>query len=55
MDVDNLNCRVVFEVLAKFGDINVHTTSIEVVVVDPNSFQSKITLKNLINVCAEKA
>ena len=55
MDVDDFNGRVVFEVLAKLGDVDVHRTGIEVVVVNPNCFECKVTFKNFVDVSAKKA
>ena len=44
VDVDNLYCRVLLEMLAELGDVHVHAASIEVIVVDPNRLQRKLAL-----------
>ena len=44
MNVDDLNLIVSLQMLAQLGDIDVHGTGIEVVVVNPDGLQSEITL-----------
>ena len=55
MDVDDLDRGIVFEVFTQFGDVNVHASCIEVVVVDPNCFQSEISFENLVYMGAKEA
>ncbi len=54
MNVDNLNLWVILQMLAQLGDIHIHRTSIEVVVVYPDCLQGKVTLQNLIGMRAEQ-
>ena len=54
MDVDYLYLIIVFQMLAQFGDIHIHRTSIEIVVVYPDGLQSKIALEYLVAVGAEQ-
>ena len=44
MDVNDLDLRIVLQVLAQLGDVDVHRTGIEVVVVDPDGLQGKVAL-----------
>ena len=37
VDINNLNLRVFLQMLAQLGDIDIHRTGIEIVVIDPNS------------------
>ena len=55
MNVDNLNLRVVFQVLTQLGDIHIHRTSVEVVVVNPDGLQGEVALQNLIGMRAEQS
>ena len=48
MDVDNLNLRVVLQVLTQLSDVNIHRTCIEIVVINPDGLQGEIALQNLI-------
>src|SRR5690554_7686421 len=52
--VQNFYCGLVFEVFTQFGNVNVHASGIEVVVVHPNGFQGKITLQYFVGVVAEQ-
>lgn len=47
--------RDFFQVLTQFRDIHVHTTGIEIVIVNPDCFQSEVTLQNLIGMCAKQS
>ena len=55
MDIDNLDLTVLFQVLAQLGNIHIHRTGIEVVVIDPDSLQGKVTLQNLVRVATEQS
>ena len=48
VNVDNLNRIVFLQMFTQFGDINIHTTCIEVIIINPDSLQGKVTLKNLV-------
>ena len=50
VDVDDFNLWVILEVLAQLGDVYIHTTCIEVVVIDPDGLQGKVALEYLIGV-----
>ena len=50
MDVDDFDAWIILQVLAQLGDINIHRTRIEVVVVNPDGLQGEVTLQNLIGV-----
>ena len=43
------------QVLTQFRDVDIHRARIEIVVVDPDLFQSKIALEDLVHVSAEQA
>src|SRR5574344_1429044 len=55
MDMYNLYLVVIFQMLTQFGDIHIHRTGIDVVVVYPDGFQSKVTLKYLIGMTAKQS
>ena len=44
MNIDNLNLRIVLQVLAQLSDVDIHRAGIEVVIVDPDGFQSEVAL-----------
>ena len=50
MDVDDLNLRIIFQMLTQLGDIDIHRTGIEVVIVNPDSLQSEVALQDLVRV-----
>ena len=54
MDVDNLNLGIILQMLAQFGDVDIHRTGIEVVVVDPDGLQGEVALQDLIGVAAQQ-
>ncbi len=45
VNIDNLDRIIFFQVLTQFRDIHVHTTCIEIVIVNPDCFQSEVTLQ----------
>ena len=55
VDIDELDRRIVLKMLAQLGDVDVHRTSVKVVVIDPDSLQSVVALENLVDVCAKEA
>ena len=48
MDIDNLNLRIVLQMLAQLGDIHIHRAGIEVVIVNPDGLQGEVTLQDLV-------
>ena len=52
--VDDLYRIIVFKMLTKLGDVNIHTTCIEVIVINPNGLKSEVALKDLILMGAKK-
>ena len=52
--VDNLDGGVILEVLAELGDIHVHRTGVEVIVVDPDGLEREIAFEYLVDVGAEQ-
>lgn len=44
MDVDNLHSIIILEMLTQLSDIHIHATGIEIIIIYPNSLQSKISL-----------
>ena len=50
VDIDNLNLVVVLQVLAQFGDVDIHGACIEVVVVNPDGAQCVVALENFVGV-----
>ena len=55
VDVDDFNAVITLQVLTELGDVNVHSASVEVVVVNPNSLERIVTLQNLVCMCTEQA
>ena len=55
MNVDDFNGGIVLEMLTKLGDVNVHASGIEIVVVDPNCLQREVAFENFIDMCTKKA
>ena len=55
VNIDNLDRFIFFQVLTQFGDIYVHATRIEVVIVNPDSLQCKVTLQDFVGVCTKQA
>ena len=53
--VDDFDGRIVLEVLAQLGDVDVHGTCVEVVVVDPNGLERIVAFENFVDVSTEKA
>ena len=54
MHVVNLHIGVIFEVLAQLGDIDIHGTRIEVVVVYPDGLECQFALQHLVGMLAEE-
>ena len=54
VDVDDFDLRIVFQVLAQLGDIDVHRAGVEVVVVDPDGFQGEVALQDFVGMRAEQ-
>ena len=54
MNVDDLDLGIVLQVLTQLGDIHIHRTGIEVVVVDPDGLQGEVALQDLVGVTAEQ-
>jgi hypothetical protein len=55
MNVDDFNFRIVFQMFPEFGNVNIHTTGIEIIIVDPNGFQGKVAFQNLVGIVAKQA
>ena len=55
VNIDNLNLRIVLQMLTQFGDIHIHRAGIEVVVVNPDGLQGEVALQNLIGVRAKQS
>ena len=54
MDIDNLNLRIVLQVLAQLDDIHIHRAGIEVVIVNPDGLQGEVTLQDLVGMRAQQ-
>ena len=54
VDVDDFNLRVVFQVLAQLGDIDVHRTSVEVVIINPDGLQGEVALQDFVGMRTEQ-
>ena len=54
MDVYDFHVGVGTQVLAQFGDVNVHAAGIEVVVVHPDCLESEVALQNFVGVFAKQ-
>ncbi len=55
VNVDNLNRIIFFQVLTQLSDIHVHATCIEIIVINPNSLQRKVTLQNFVGMSTKQA
>ena len=44
VNINNFNRRIFFEMFTKLCDIHIHTSSIEIIIINPNCLQSKVTL-----------
>ena len=51
VDVDDFDRIVLFQVLTQFRDIHVHTTGIEIVVINPDGLQREVTLQDFVGMC----
>ncbi len=54
VDIDDLYLVVFLQMLAQLGDIHVHRAGVEIVVINPDGFQGKVALQDLIGVTAEQ-
>ena len=52
--VQDFNIFVALQMLAKFGDIYIHASGIEVIVVNPNGLQGKVALQHLVGVLVKQ-
>ena len=43
------------EVLAELGDVDVHGTGVEIVVVNPDCLEGVVTFKNFVDMSAQEA
>ena len=48
VNIDDFNLVIILQVLAQLGDVNVHRTSVEIVVVYPDGLQSKVALQYFV-------
>ena len=55
MNIDDLNRRVGLEMFTELGDVHIHRTGVEVVVINPYGLESIVALQNLVNMRAEQA
>ena len=55
VNVEDFDVIVIFQMFTQFGDINVHAAGIEIIVVNPNGFQSEVTLQNLVSVLVKQS
>ena len=55
MDVDDFDRGVFFEMLAQLGDVDVHRTGIEVIVVNPDSLEGIVALEDFVDMGAQQA
>ena len=46
VDIDDFNLWVILQMLAQLGDIHIHRTGIEVVVVNPDGLQGEVALQD---------
>ena len=49
VDIDDFNRRIVLQVLAQFGDVDIHRTGVKVIVVDPDGLESIVALEDFID------
>jgi hypothetical protein len=52
MDIKDLDRWILLKVLSKFGNINIHTSGIKIVVINPDGFKGKISFQDLVFVPA---
>lgn len=55
VDIDDFHLVVILQVLAQLGDVNVHGTRVEIVVINPNGAQGIITLQYFVRMCAQQS
>ena len=55
VNVDDLNGFIILQMLTQFGDVHIHASGIEIVVVNPNGLQSKVALQNIIGMSTKQA
>ena len=55
VNIDNFDRVVFLQMLTQFSDIYIHASGIEVIIINPNSFQSKVTLQNFIGMRTKQA
>ena len=55
VDVDDFHVLISLEVLAKLGDVDVHRTGVEIVVINPDSLQRIVTLQDFVGMSAKKS
>ena len=48
VDIDDFYLRIVLQVLAQLGDVDIHRAGVEIVVVNPDGLQSEVALQNLV-------
>ena len=53
VNIDNLDRIIFFQMFTQFRNIHVHTAGIEIVIINPDSLQSKVTLQDFICMCAK--
>ena len=55
VNVDNLDRIIFFQMFTQLSDIHVHASCIEIIIINPNGFQGKVALKNLIGMCTKQS
>ena len=48
VDIDDFYLRIVLQVLAQLGDVDIHRAGVEIVVVNPDGLQGEVALQNLV-------
>lgn len=54
VNIDDLHSLVVFQVLAQFSDVHIHTSPVEVIVIAPDGVQSIIAFEQAVFVFAQE-
>ena len=54
MNIDDFDTWIILQVLTQLGDVNVHRTCVEVIVVDPYGLQGEVTLQDFVGMSAKE-
>ncbi len=50
VDIDDFNVFFILQMFAQLGDVNIHASGIEVIVINPDGFQGEVAFKHFIGI-----